>query len=184
MQNLIDQPSESQWFNGKRKASINNKRQLQGLMSRVLGEAYNKTPIIHNELINRDYPSTQAVAARNKLLYLILNESDKEDFGIPKFPAEKAIYRSLLLATGIHKQNSKGEWIIAKPNKNNTKVQKSRIYDVWERIDNFVSSTEEGPKSFIELNQELQAVPYGVKAGILPILYIAYYKVYQIRTCS
>ena len=179
LQNLVDQPSESQWFNGKRKAVINNKRQLQGLMSRVLEGAYNKTPIIHNELINRDYPSAQAVAARNKLLYLILNESDKEDFGIEKFPAEKAIYRSLLLATGIHKENAKGEWLISEPDKNNLKVIKSRIHDVWERIDHFVSTTESGSKSFIELNEELQAVPYGVKAGILPILYIAYYRVYQ-----
>ena len=111
LQDLIDKPKGSLWFNRSNLEKINDKRQLQEFMSRVLEQAYYKAPIIHNELINRDYPSSQAVGARNKLLSLIINASEKEDFGIEKFPAEKAIYRSLLLTTGLHKK-IKNKWTI------------------------------------------------------------------------
>lgn len=44
---------------------------------------------------------------------------------------------------------------------------------MWSRIDRFLNATEKSQKSLVELNRELLAPPYGVKEGVLPILYVA-----------
>ena len=177
LQNLLDYPAQTQWHWKGKPLEVRNKRQLQECFSEVLSMVYNKSPIIQNELINRDKPSAQANAARNKLLYAMLNHEQKADLGIEKFPPEKAIYRSLLLNTGLHQQNNKdktGVWQFCEPAPN-----KFRIHIAWQRINEFLDSTETQAKSFAEINQELMAPPYGVKAGVLPMLYIAAYAVYQ-----
>ena len=50
---------------------------------------------------------------------------------------------------------------------------------VWQRLADFIESSESKPISFIELDKELVAPPYGIKAGLLPILYIYTYFIYQ-----
>lgn len=180
---LLDRPETNQWFHKSKNQHVTTKRGLQQAMSSVLEEVYNLAPIIHNELINRDKPSSTANAARNKLLFAMLNHESEKDLGIEKFPPEKAIYRSLLRATGLHKEESEAHWQFVEPAANEhdlTSLERSsNIGPVWVRINEFLDSTESEAKSFVELNKELMAPPYGVKAGILPILYIAVYVVYH-----
>jgi hypothetical protein len=183
LQSLLDSPENDEWyFQGNRK-TISSKRALQEVMSEVLESAYHLAPIIHNEIINRDSPSSQANGARNKLLYAMLNFEDKADLGIEKYPPEKAIYRSLLRATGLHKEGANGDWKFFEPDTDRRKQKKlekiSNIRPVWDRINEFLDNTEKEARSLIDLNKELIAPPYGVKAGVLPILYIAVYSVYQ-----
>ena len=171
LQGLQERPQECQWHFRSQQYNVGNKRDFQELLSGVLETVYSKSPILHNELINRDRPSAQANAARNKLLEAMMeNPSDKEDLGIEKFPPEKAIYRSIIEATGLHNKVTKE---FQEPNK------RSPLYHVWNEINLFLDSTEKAPKSLAELNQVLMAPPYGVKAGVLPIIYIAVYIVYQ-----
>lgn len=171
LQRLQERPQECEWFYQTEQYEVSTKRDFQELLSWVLEYVYSKSPILHNELINRDRPSSQANAARNKLLEAMMeNPPDKEDLGIDKFPPEKAIYRSIIAATGLHNKDTKE---FQEPHK------KSPFYHVWKEINQFLDSTEKAPKSFADLNQVLMAPPYGVKAGVLPIIYIAAYIVYQ-----
>lgn len=170
LQRLQEQPQECVWYNNQDQLSVSTKRNFQEALSSVLERVYSKSPILHNELINRDRPSAQANAARNKLLVAMMRNVKADDLGIDKFPPEKAIYRSILRETGLHNRNS---CEFEEPNK------KSTIYAVWEKINEFLDSTEKAPKSLADLNSVLIAPPYGVKAGVLPILYIAAYIVYQ-----
>jgi hypothetical protein len=183
LQALVDTPEINVWFHRGIKQVVNTKRALQEVMSSVLEEVYFHAPALHNELINRDRPSSQANAARNKLLYAMLNHEKEPDLGIDKFPPEKAIYRSLLLATGLHKQSDNGEWRFVAPEIDESKLtpreRAANTAPVWDRINQFLDSTEKEAKSFAELNRELMAPPYGLKAGVLPILYIAAYAMYQ-----
>ncbi len=179
LQNLVDRPEESEWYHSNKKLVIRNKRQLQHSLSSALESVYTKSPRIYNELVNRDKPSAQANAARNKLLVAMLENAKEKDLGIEKFPAEKAIYRALLLATKVHQPSEElNGWGFSQPTtfENN---DHSNIRHVWARIDKFLDSTEKEAKSFADLNAELIAPPYGVKAGVLPILYVAVYIVYQ-----
>lgn len=170
LQRLLEQPQECLWFNNQEKLSVSNKRSFQEDLSAVLERVYHKAPILHNELINRDRPSSQANAARNKLLEAMMECPNEKDLGIDKFPPEKAIYRSILRETGIH---NKDTLEFKEPH------TRSTLYHVWKEINQFLDSTEKDAKSFAELNSKLMAPPYGVKAGVLPILYIAAYVVYR-----
>ncbi len=170
LQRIQEQPQECIWFNANEKLEVSNKRNFREALSGVLERVYSKSPVLHNELINRDRPSSQANAARNKLLEAMMAYPNKEDLGIEKFPPEKAIYRSIILKTGIHNLE-KGEF--------QAPGEKSPLYSVWQQIDTFLDNTEKQSRSFAELNKVLLSPPYGVKAGVLPILYIAAYLVYQ-----
>lgn len=170
LQRLQEQPQECIWFNNGESLVVSNKRSFQEALSRVLERVYCKAPVLHNELINRDRPSAQANAARNKLLEAMMECPNKKDLGIEKFPPEKAIYRSIIRETGLHHKDTLE---LQEPNKRST------LYHVWKEINKFLDSTEKTPKSFAELNETLMAPPYGVKAGVLPIIYIAVYIVYQ-----
>ncbi|WP_284455271.1 hypothetical protein [Alloalcanivorax xenomutans] len=173
---LLEKPVNCQWFyNGEEDTGLLNKRKLQEFMSWILQDVYAASPIFHNELINRDRPSSQANTARNKLLAAMLNDADKEDLNIDKFPAEKAIYRALLRSTKLHMEQN-GEWGFVDPPKGG----KANLGPVWQEIADFLASTEkEGARSFAELNECLMAPPYGVKAGVLPILYVAVFLRFQ-----
>jgi len=179
LKSLIETPVDSIWYHHSKKLEINSKRAMQEMLSSVLDKVYNKMPRIFNELVNRDKPSAQANAARNKLLYAMQHHAAEADLGIDKFPAEKAIYRAVLRETGLHQLTDGGKaWNLCVPPTDGRK-DKSNLRHVWQRIDEFLDSTEKQAKSFADLNTELLAPPYGVKAGLLPIFYIAAYIVYQ-----
>ena len=167
---LLENPEANDWYRKTVNLEVKNKSSLQHIFSSILKEVFSSAPIIKNELINRNSPSSQANAARSKLFAALLKASEQEDLGIEKFPAEKSIYRSLLKATGLHIQAKDGKWKLAELSElkpDNT----FNFYPVWKKIDEFIKSTENKPKSFIELSQELYAPPFGIKQGVLPILY-------------
>lgn len=171
---FFDSPQNHQWCHTSEKIQIQSKRELQRALSEVLEKIYPKAPIIHNELINRDRPSTQASAARNKLLHAMQHHGAEADLGFEKFPAEKAIYRAVLKTPGIHSGEGLDDWGFRVPKKN-----KSRAHFVWKEIEKFLDSTEDQDKSFVQLSAKLMSPPYGVKAGLLPILYFAAYQIYE-----
>jgi hypothetical protein len=152
---------------------VNSKRSLQEALSRVLGSVYNKSPVFKNELINRDKPSAQANAAKNKLAIAMFNHEAEADLSIEKFPPEKAIYRACLRETKLHVPSDDGKWLFQGPKSARKTDDPCNLYPVWQRIDAFLDGTEQQPKSLIELNLELMAPPYGIKGGMLPILYLA-----------
>ena len=167
---LITNPQNSAWtFDGK-PLQVASRREFQVRLSQVLGAIYAKAPIVHNELINRDKPSSQAVAARNKLMNLLVTNSSKADLGIEKFPPEKAIYRSVLRETKIHREID-GKWALCKP------PLGSSLLPAWERVEEFLASTDKAARPFTDINAELISPPYGIKAGLLPVLWLCVYLV-------
>ena len=170
---LLEEPGASRWFWRGERLQVHNKRALQIGLSNVLREVYHVSPVIRNELINRDNPSSQAVAGRNKLLFALLNNTDKEDLGIEKFPAEKGIYRSLLKASGLHREVN-GLWALSSPLESDDPYNFS---PTWKQIQKFFSDSEDKPLPFSELYKVLEEPPYGIKRGVLPILCLAAYLV-------
>jgi len=172
---LLETPQNGEWFWRQKKLDINNKRVLQERLSKILDKIYYKAPIFKNELINREKPSTQAIAARNKLILALLHNADKPDLGIEKYPAEKGIYLTFLKASNLHREIN-GVWQLSPPLQQN---DPSRINPTWEKINSFLEKTEYSPQSFEDLSKELQAPPYGIKSGVLPLLYVTVFLTYQ-----
>jgi len=170
---ILEEPGTTKWWWNGADHDIPSKRNIQTLLSRALEETFHKSPHIHSELINRDRPSSTANAARNKLLQAMLEDSAKEDLGFEKFPAEKAIYRSLLRSTGIHAFCGDG-WRFQAPT-----AEKANLWPTWQAIESFLDSTEGAPRPVIELFELLCQAPYGLKRGLLPILFLATYQAYS-----
>ena len=170
LQDLCDKPENNSWYWKNKKVEQKNKKDLQKLLSIILESVYYAAPVIKNELINREKPSAQANAARNKLAVALTLKSDQEDLGIEKFPAEKGIYRALIKATGLHKK-IEDKWQLTPP----TKEDKYNLYPAWHRIELFFEETENVALSIDTLDAILMAPPYGIKAGVLPLLYLIAY---------
>ncbi|MDH5573527.1 MAG: hypothetical protein OEY89_17315, partial [Gammaproteobacteria bacterium] len=174
--NILEESSRSTWQWGARCFKVSNKRALQELLSNILKNNYTKTPHLHNELINRDKPSSSAIAGRKKLLLAMLEMEANEDLGIEKFPPEKAIYRSILRATGIHARTNQG-WRFTVPDFH--AVSDNDIQSLWQAIEDFFDRTEQNPVAISQFYEELLNPPFGIKAGLLPILFLAAYLVYK-----
>ena len=163
-------PGEARWYCQGRELPIGGKGDLQRSLSALLDERYRHAPVLRNELINRDQPSSQAVAGRNKLLAAMFEHAAESDLCIDKFPPEKAMYRALLHAPGLHRQED-GVWGFHRPPQPDT----YRFGPVFSGIDAQLLADEGRPLGLTQLFDALSAPPYGLKAGVLPILLIAYY---------
>ena len=169
LDSFFEAPQHTKWYYQGEPLDVASKRDFQVALSRVLSQVYCKAPTVHNELVNRDKPSSNANSARIKLIQAMIHHGDKRDLGFEKFPPEKGIYRSVLLKTGLHREIERDSWSFVAPD------EKSSLAHVWGRVLDFLASTSTTPRSLIELNEVLMAPPYGVKAGLLPIIYMAVY---------
>jgi hypothetical protein len=164
---LLDVPQAQRWYWLGRLLPVTGPRGLQEQLSCVLDTVYSSGPVFRNELINRDQPSSTANAARNKLLQALLRHGNVEDLAIDKFPAEKAMYLSVLKATGLHREKNEG-WRLQGPD---AAHDPCNLLPMWKRIEDFLAETETGALSFSVLGSVLVKPPFGVKAGVLPIIY-------------
>lgn len=138
--------------------NIRSQRDFNILLSEVCDDVYSMTPIIHNELINRQKLSSSISAARVKYLQALMTGCFAEDLGFEqdKFPPEKTIYYSLLKNTGLHTCNGFADHPTDKG-----------IAPLWSACEDFFNSTRNKKKSVKDLITILSRQPYGIKAGIL-----------------
>lgn len=171
---LTKEPRLSDWYWGDERLDVPHASALQEALSKVMDHIYPDTPLISNELINRDRLSSQAAAARNKLFHHMLNHEDKPDLGFEKYPPEKAIYRSVLEQGRLHQKAETG-WTFVELGKDDP----LKLRPVWSRFDKLFAVSEGGPISAERLMNDLAAPPIGVKRGVFPIIFLHYYLMHQ-----
>jgi hypothetical protein len=153
------------WIQGERE-TILHATEFNAKLSEVCDKVYNKTPILWNELINRRELTSQGAKARRELIEGMLGRSDKERLGLDGYRPEVAMYYSLLEETKIHRQEEQ-DWGFYPPHK------KSGLWTVWQAIEEFCFQAKEKQQSLDKLYQHLEAPPYGVKQGAIPVLLAA-----------
>jgi len=156
------------WYYRGKSVVIRSDRLLQRYISEICDEVFSKTPVLHNEMINRRHISSSAASARRELIEAMLNHSEKERLGIEGFPPQLSMYFSLLQETGIHRKE-KERWGFFPP-KEGTDLG---IISVWKAIDEFFTETENWRLPVAELFERLKRPPYGLKEGPLPALLFA-----------
>lgn len=162
-------PGWNQWFWRGQPVEIQTARQIDKLLSHACDLAYSDTPKIWNELIVRRQLSSAAAKARRNLIEAMLNHAGAELLGLSGYPPERAIYESVLRSTGIHRQDADGVWHFGPP----TEDDPFRVLPVWNAMQQFIDSTESQPQPITDLYRKLEAPPFGIKAGLLPLLVIA-----------
>ena len=173
LQTLLDrliQPSSDgpRYFYRGNALPVKSAYDLRDELSNLMSKIFHQTPIINNEMIVRHKPSPIVVNARKKLLLGVLERSGQENLGIEGNFPDSSMFRTVLLHTGLYKKDD-GRWRYAMPDE----VADEGIKGVWDKVRAFLTTPAKAPKDIRGFFDELMDPPFGVRAGVLPILFAA-----------
>ena len=126
-------------------------------LSRICSVYYSNSPVVNNEMINKDHLTAQIKKARAKAIDWILEHPDK----IPQmegYGPEVSVFRSAISVMELDKADTSKD---------------NDLTRVLEIINEYIAEGERRFVSFAEIFDCLTAAPYGMRKGIIPI-YIAY----------
>ena len=154
------------WVDMSSVQRLNYKEFSTNKINEWISSLYKATPVIKNELVNRDRPSTSAMFGVRKLLTAMLSNSHIRDFGINTNGPEKSIYLSVLHETCIHRSVG-GKYEFVRPKDQGLGL-------LWDEWDELIQNTRDdndriSVRGLIELACEK---PYGLKKGLAHLLAI------------
>jgi len=167
-----DKGSTIHWFyNGSQDEGIRAKDSLQSAVSDICDGLFDLAPHIHNELVNRNAISTAAASARQKLFGLMVNQRRKPELALPvaKAPPEKSMYLSVLRDSGLHRL-VEGVWDIRAPA--DESEDKSNLLPALRHILLVLERKADARINVAAIRDELRAAPYGVRDGLIYILFL------------
>ena len=132
---------------------------------------FGESPRIHNELLNRQRPSSNAVAAQNNLLHRMVLRKGKERLEINGYPAERGLFASLLEATKLYVHVG-GQWQFVSPEPGES--DPCRLAPLWNQARLRLQQHVNRAITVSELFDVWRQPPFGVKDGIMPILAVAF----------
>ena len=144
---------------------------LNSLASELAERRFEKSPLLHNELLNRQKPSSNAIAAQNNLLRRMVLHQDEPRLGIIGFPAEGGLYASILEATGLHAKHG-DSWHFLSPHAESK--DPCRLAPIWKSAIDYLRKHANRTVAISEIFEQWQKPPYGVKTGLMPILAVAF----------
>ena len=163
--------ARSHWFYRSQQHSVASARQIDELLSAAADRSYPAAPHVWNELIMRRQLSSAASKARRNLVEAMLAHTGEQNLGLQGFPPERAIYESVLRAGGLHRQNERGDWIITAPPFDDP----LHLRPAWDAMEAFLGNTSSAPQPLTALFELLEAAPFGIKAGLTPLLFMLLY---------
>lgn len=148
--------------NGK---NLYRRAQLSGLLSSICSKLYSATPIVNNELINKNELSTVTLNSRTRIVNGLLEADVDLNLGLGGNSQDLSILRSVLINPGILiEKNGKIEVCLD--------VEDHLLNDVLSKIEQFIlHPTNEIKQRFIDLYEILTQPKYhfGLKRGIIPL---------------
>jgi energy-coupling factor transporter ATP-binding protein EcfA2 len=123
---------------------------LQNILTKIAKKFIYKAPKINNYTLIHTTSKQTNTSHIKKLFQAMLENSDKENLGIEKYPPHKALYLSVIKASGIHKENK-----LNYPNKLNFNY-------IFEFFDNELQEY----KNVDEIVEKLKKEPFCLKETI------------------
>ncbi len=157
------------WFHVGHPVLLSSYRKLQGLVSHACDLTFPHTPRLLNELVNRRQISSTATAARRNVLEAMVTKRTERRLGIVGYPPEASIYVSVLESTGIHREEPGGAFGFGEP----PPERDPALAKAWQEIEAFLFDETASDTRLPALNARLQAPPYGLLDGIIPLLLCA-----------
>ncbi len=166
--NEIADHSGAEWWHQGRRIAIPEKGGISTVVSNICDPLYCEAPLVHNELLNRRALSSAAASARLRLIERMLLAAKEPFLGIDhgKAPPEKSMYLSVLREGKVHREE-KEQLVLAEPQENSDPL---RLRPALERILALVEDAEGRRVSVKEILDDLKGRPYGVRAGLAPVL--------------
>lgn len=129
--------SSSTWFRDGIKIKDVDFITFTSITSEIADITYKDSPEIYNELLNRDKPSSSAVAAQNMLLRAMVSNEHEERLEIEGYPAERGIYESVLHKTGLH-SFEEGSYRFRQP----TWYAQGSLRPAWDTADRYLKKIQ------------------------------------------
>ena len=159
------------WFHRRARPRPLRFAELNSLASGLASACFESAPEIHNELLGRMKPSSNAVAARNSLLRRMALHQGKERLGIEGYPAERGLFDSLLEATGLYAETDNG-WCFVDPTV--AAPDPRKLAPTWQVAKNHLKSFANRAVPISEIYDIWRQPPFGIKDGLLPVLASAF----------
>lgn len=160
------------WFYEGNVIRFRNQREFNLQLSGIADDIYGCTPILRNELMNREKLSGAISSAKKNLIEKLIQSAYQENIGFEedRFPPEKTIYQALLKQTGIHQKVANDNWLLGIPDDQSFAA-------LWQKSEEFLKNCVTAPRKLSELIEELQQKPFKLKQGFIefwvPIFLIA-----------
>jgi len=154
------------WTFNKEKLKENN---LSSIASSVCDRVFHSTPVIHNELVVREKLSSMAMSGASNLITLMFNKAHLKNLGMEGHPAEFGIYLSIIKSNNLHVKNG-DEYEITMQKTKNTNLKK-----MYEDFLSMIKKSKEA-LNISDIYAHFVKQPYGIKAGILPVLLAVFFK--------
>lgn len=145
--------------------------ELNTVASSISDELYAKAPRILNELLNRDFPSSNAVKAQRDLMKRMLENEGEERLGLKGWPAEAGLLESLLLKTGLYREGPDG-WRLIGPNGRHDPYS---LFPLWQDALKELKSRKKTAISLADIYARWRKPPFGVKEGLMPVIALSLY---------
>lgn len=159
------------WYRKGARAVSLSRAELNVLASNLAGARFYEAPLLHNELLGRVKPSSNAVAARNLLLRRMVLHEREERLGIKGFPAEGGLYFSLLEATKLHKKTPTG-WRFTSPHVGDE--DPCFLRPLWDAARGLLAENLDRAVPISEVHALWSKPPFGVRNGLLAVLSVAF----------
>ncbi len=141
------------------------RKELNPRLSGLCDTAYHQGLTLLSEQINRQELTAQGAKASRQVIEGMIERADLEQLGLSGDGPGVSVYYSVLERTGIHRAEA-GVYGFHTP-------QDRRLRNVWDAIESFCLLAKEQPVSLDQLYHKLKLPPYGVKSGVIPLLFAA-----------
>lgn len=148
------------------------KSDLTNLVSQICGDIFYRTPVINNEMLNKNCLTGAATKSRAKLMDAMLN-FPLNDLGFSGSGQEVSFMQSALVHTGILEKNSEKKFFNLSPKTGDTKNDEN-FKNLFCVMNGFLSNAEKTEASFEKLFDFLMKTENGIglRRGVIPV-YIA-----------
>jgi hypothetical protein len=149
------------WLAPKPKAHL--VEPLSIIATALADEAYDEAPVLKSELLQRDKPSSNAMAAVRELCHAMVGQGDKVHLGFKGYPAGLGLYMTVLEPFGLHREGDAG-FDFFEPD--DSEAGKS-LRPVWALLN------EPAEFALGDIYREWAKPPIGLKGGLMPVLALA-----------
>jgi hypothetical protein len=167
---LRDSFATAKWYWNSPNIESLQSKSLSMIASAVAESRYYQAPVLLSELINRDAPSSNSVKARRDLMHRMLTHASELNLGYDGYPADAGMYFSILKGTGLHSVSETGWGFGHPPNGGSGRSLKG----MWKAADRLLLH-KGGSCLLSDLFELWSASPFGLKAGVLPLLALSYF---------
>jgi len=162
---------KTDWFDRGDPLDLASVPSLSALVSSLAQRRFPQSPWFFSELLNRDAPSSNAVKARRDLMYRMLASGEQPNLGYDGYPADAGLYYTLLKPAGLHRALEDGRWGFSGPDHSE---RGEKLKALWDATLAHVAQPEK--MTGVDSLYLLWALPpYGVKAGVMPTLALAFF---------